>query len=310
MKILVTGGAGYIGSVLVPLLLKNGHEVTVVDNYMYRQNALLTHCWNEKFRIVRGDVRDSELIRKEVASHDAIIPLAAIVGMPACKRNPKLAYEVNFEAIRFITKIKSKDQLLLYPNTNSGYGQGEGAIFSEDDALNPISIYGVTKVDSEKAVREVENSVVFRLATVFGVSPKMRLDLLVNDFTYRAWSDGYISLFEPNFKRNYVHIWDVARVFAWALSKFDLVKGEVFNFGLSSANLTKLELCETIEKQLPDFKLAIFDDQKDPDQRNYIVLNDKIESKGMKAVISVEQGISELIKSFNIIQPSQYTNIL
>ena len=310
MKVLVTGGCGYIGCILVTELLKSRHSVTVIDNFLYRQNVLLDQCFNNQFRIIRGDVRDTELIKHEMSLHDVIIPLAAIVGMPACKRNPKLAYEVNFEAIRYIAKLKSKDQLLLFPNTNSGYGQGDGAVFTEESELNPISVYGITKVDAEKVVRSVENSVVFRLATVFGVSPKMRLDLLVNDFTYRAWNDGYISLFEPHFKRNYVHLRDVSGVFCWSIDNWDKVKNDVFNFGLSSANLSKKELCEVIKQKIPAFRIIEFDDQKDPDQRNYIVLNDKIESYGFAAQISIQQGVEELLKSFQIIQPQQYTNTL
>jgi len=310
MKVLITGGAGYIGSILVPTLLSNGHKVTVLDNYLYRQNTLLDFCWRPDFDIVRGDVRDWQLVLDLVNKHDAIIPLAAIVGMPACKRDPVLAEQVNYEAVKFIAQQKADAQLLIYPNTNSGYGQGEGAEFTEESELKPISVYGVTKVQAEEVVRSVPNSVVFRLATVFGVSPKMRLDLLVNDFTYRAWNDGFISLFEPHFKRNYVHVRDVADLFAWTLDSPEGIMGEVFNFGLSNANLTKRELCEKIKEQIPEFHINEVDFRKDPDQRNYIVLNDKIEERGFWADRTVEAGITELIKSFNILQPNIYSNLL
>ena len=310
MKVLVTGGAGYIGSILVPELMKAGHDVTVIDNYMYRQNSLLNNCYEDRFKIIRADVRDNEIIKRELNTHDVIIPLAAIVGMPACKRNPKMAIEVNYEAIRYIARMKSKDQLLLFPNTNSGYGQGEGAVCTEESQLNPISVYGITKVDAEKAVRDVENSVVFRLATVFGVSPKMRLDLLVNDFTYRAWNDGYIVVFEGHFKRNYVHIRDVARLFEWSIKNWGNVSNDVFNFGLSNANLSKLQLAELVHTQIPNLIVHEIIGPQDPDQRNYIVLNDKIESRGFAASISIQKGIDELLKSFNILQPSLYSNIL
>lgn len=309
MKVLITGGAGYVGSILTERFVIQDYVVTVYDNFMYRQNTLLNLCYQPNIKFIRADVRDENTLLKEVAKNDIIIPLAAIVGMPACKKNPIVAKQINQDQIELICKTKSKDQLLLFPNTNSGYGQGEGAIFTEKDILNPISVYGQTKCEAEKMVRNTENSLVFRLATVFGCSPKMRLDLLVNDFTYRAWNDGYISLFEGHFKRNYVHIRDVASVFDWCISHWDRVKNEVYNFGLSDANLTKLELCNKIKSFIPNFKIVELVDRKDPDQRNYIVQNTKIENRGFKAQISIEKGIEELIKSFEILNPSIYTNL-
>jgi nucleoside-diphosphate-sugar epimerase len=230
--------------------------------------------------------------------------------MPACNNNPELAYAINTQQITDILSLRSHDQMLLFPNTNSGYGQGEGAVFTEKSELNPISVYGKTKCESEKRVREEVNTVVFRLATVFGSSPKMRLDLLVNDFTYRAWWDGYIGLFESHFKRNYVHVKDVADLFAWSIKNWNEVRDDVFNFGLSEANLSKRELCEKIKLYLPSCYIHEHDDKKDPDQRNYIVLNDKIESRGFKAKRSIDEGIKELLKVFQIIQPQIYSNIL
>ena len=292
LKILVPGGNGYLGNILVSELLNNDYSVTVIDNLMYRQHhTLLEHCFNSKFRFIKGDVRDSHLIKQEVSKHDVIIDLAALVGAPICEKNPTLAYQVNYEAVKNIVQLKSKDQLFLFPNTNSGYGQGEGAIFTEESELKPISIYGTTKVSAEKSVRQFENTVVFRLATVFGVSSKMRLDLLVNDLTYRAYNDGFISLYEPHFMRNYVHIRDVAKLFRWSIENWNKVKNDVFNFGLSEANLSKLQLCEKIKEHIPEFKITIFDDRCDPDQRNYIVKNDKIEARGFKATISLDVGI-------------------
>jgi len=309
VSVLITGGAGYIGSILTERFVTQDYKVTVYDNFMYRQNTLLNLCFHPNIKFVRADVRDEASLAKEVRNNDVIIPLAAIVGMPACKKNPLVAKQINQDQIENICKVKSKNQLLLYPNTNSGYGQGEGVVFTEEDALNPISVYGQTKCEAEKMVRNVDNSVVFRLATVFGCSPKMRLDLLVNDFTYRAWNDGFISLFEGHFKRNYVHVRDVAAVFDWTILNWDKMKNEVYNFGLSDANLSKLELCQKIKSFVPNFKIVQFEDAKDPDQRNYIVQNSKIEKRGFKAFISVDHGIQELLKSFEILNPSIYTNL-
>jgi len=308
MKVLVTGGAGYIGSILTPRLLQAGHKVTVIDNYMYRQHSLLELCSHPNFEIVRGDVRDHSIVYKEAVKADAIIPLAALVGMPACRSNPVLARALNYEAVKFICDIKSPNQMLLYPNTNSGYGQGEGSKFTEESVLNPVSVYGTTKVEAEKAVRDTPNSLVFRLATVFGVSPRMRLDLLVNDFSYRAWYDRYLVLFESKFIRNYVHVADVADAFNWSIKNWDKVKNEVYNFGLSDCNLSKMDLALEIQKVITDLHISEAPLSLDPDKRNYIVVNDKIESKGFKAQRSLQQGVRELIKSFQIIQPQVYSN--
>lgn len=310
MRVMLTGGAGYIGSLLTEKLLQDGHEVTVIDNFMYKQHSLLNLCSDPKLTVIKGDIRRKELLKQHVHKYDVIIPLAAIVGMPACNNNPELAYQINTQQITDILSLRSHDQMLLFPNTNSGYGQGEGAVFTEESELNPISVYGKTKCESEKRVRDEQNTVVFRLATVFGSSPKMRLDLLVNDFTYRAWWDGYITLFESHFKRNYVHVKDVSNLFAWSIKNWNDVKDDVFNFGLSEANLSKRELCEKIQIYLPSFYINEHENKKDPDQRNYIVLNDKIESRGFKASYSIDQGIQELLKTFQIIQPQIYSNII
>lgn len=321
IKVLISGGAGYLGSILTERLLSSHYRetrffcqdvnITVIDNFMYHQyNSLLHLCSNNKFNVIKGDVRDERLLKDEIKKYDVIIPLAAIVGMPSCKNNPKLANETNYESIKNILELKSDNQLLLYPNTNSGYGQGDGAVFTEESELNPISVYGVTKVKSEKIIKDNNNTVVFRLATIFGVSPKMRLDLLVNDFAYRAWWDGFITLFESHFKRNYVYISDVADLFIWSINNWEKVKNEVFNFGLSNANLNKEELCLKIKEYIPSFNIVKVEGKKDPDQRNYIVLNDKIEQRGFAATTSIDTGIKELLRCFSFLQPQIYSNLI
>jgi nucleoside-diphosphate-sugar epimerase len=310
-RILLTGGAGYIGSVLVEELLKTGmYEVTVLDNFLYGQNSLLNLCFDKNLKIVKGDVRNKTLLLTQMQKADIIIPLAAIVGMPACKQNPELATAVNFEAIKFIANNKSHDQLLLYPNTNSGYGIGKDDLFcTEQTELLPVSLYGTTKVDAEKAVLSVTNSMAFRLATVFGVSARMRLDLLVNEFTWRAYNDGFIVLYEAHYKRNYIHIRDVARAFMWAIDNWKKVNGDVFNLGLSNANLSKLELCQKIQQFVPNFHIDKAEVHKDPDQRNYIVSNEKIEKCGFSQAYSIEDGIEELLKAFPLLNNNKYTNL-
>jgi nucleoside-diphosphate-sugar epimerase len=310
MKVLITGGAGYLGSVLVEELLFDNYSVTVLDNFLYRQTSLLHLCHHQNLSIIKGDVRDKDLVKNLMNDADIIIPLSAIVGMPACKQNPKLAVEVNYEAIKFICANKKDKQLLLYPNTNSGYGIGENNIYcTEETKLNPVSLYGKTKVDAEKEVLSVKNSMVYRLATVFGTSSRMRTDLLVNEFVYKAWQDKYIVLYESHYKRNYVHIRDVAKAFIWAIEHWDKVNGEVFNLGLSNANLSKLELCLKIKEFLPEFHIDLAEISKDDDKRNYIVSNEKIESRGYKATISIEEGIVELLKAYQMLNINQYTNL-
>ncbi len=303
MRVLVTGGAGYIGSILVPELLARGHQVTVVDNFMYRQNSLMDCCANTLFRVVRGDVRDAQLMAAEYARHDVIIPLAAIVGAPACARSPDATKAIHLDVVRDMVGLLSKDQMLLYPVTNSGYGIGEAdEMCTEESPLRPISLYGTTKVEAERILLDTGQAVTFRLATVFGAAPRMRVDLLVNDFVYRAVYDRFIVLFEPHFKRNFIHVRDVANAFLFAMDNYGKMKGHTYNVGLSDANLSKAELCEAIRKHCPDFHVLVSEIGKDPDKRNYMVSNEKIEKVGWLPRHSLDSGIVELIKCYSMIR--------
>ena len=309
-RILITGGAGYIGSVMIPFLLKSGYKVTVVDNFLYRQNSLLESCSNADFEIIRGDSRDELLIKKLIPKHDVIIPLAALVGAPLCDKDRIAATSTNRDAVIMLSKMRSKEQKFLIPITNSGYGIGEkGKFCTEETPLRPVSLYGQNKVEAEKAVLERGAAISFRLATVFGVSPRMRTDLLVNDFVYRAIFDRAVILFEAHFKRNYIHIRDVARVFLHGIQNYDTMKGHPYNVGLSDANLSKLELCQLIKKQIPEFVFIESEIGQDPDKRDYIVSNARIEATGWIPEYSLNDGIRELRKAYQIIKNNQYANI-
>jgi nucleoside-diphosphate-sugar epimerase len=291
-------------------LLGLGHEVTVVDNLLFQQTSLLDSCWQPGFKMIRGDVRDRDLIRKEVGKADAIIALAALVGAPLCAREPEMSQAVNADAIKFISDIKSNSQMLIYPCTNSGYGIGQEGIFCDESTpLNPISAYGRQKVEAEQHILQSGEGISFRLATVFGVSPRMRLDLLVNDFTYRAYNDGFIVLFEAHFKRNFLHVRDAAGAFVHAIQNYDKMKGRPYNVGLSEANISKHDLCEEIKKQLPKFTFLVSELGEDPDKRNYVVSNERIEGMGFKAKVSLQEGIGELIKGYQIIRRNQFANV-
>lgn len=309
IKILVTGGAGYIGSILVPMLLERGYEVTVLDNFMYDQNSLLDCCANPHFSVIRGDCRDEATLKKALRDADYILPLAAIVGAPACEADKTAAVSTNLEAIKLLLSLRSKEQRIIYPCTNSGYGIGEKDQFcTEETPLRPISLYGKTKVEAEKAILDAGNAISLRLATAFGMSPRMRLDLLVNDFVYRAVRDRYLVVFEGHFRRNFIHVRDVARAFMHAIENFEGMKDEPYNVGLSDANLSKLELCAKIKEQLPDFVYIEAPIGEDPDKRDYIVSNEKIERTGFKPIYSLEMGIKELIKGYTILRALRYTN--
>lgn len=310
MKILVTGGAGYIGSILVPELLKENHQVIVIDNLMYNQTHLLDCCYDKRFTIIRGDVRSKDLVSEWIRKVDTIFPLACITGAPACDKDPIAAKSINYDAVKMILDLRSRNQIVIFPTTNSGYGIGKADIYcTEETPLNPISLYGKLKAEIEHEILESGNCITLRLATAFGISPRMRLDLLVNDFTYRAIYDRYIVLFEAHFKRNYIHVRDIARAFIHCLANFDEMKNEPYNVGLSNCNISKLELCEEIKKQVPEFYFTMSEIGEDPDKRNYIVSNEKIEKTGYKAVISLQEGISELIKGYQIIRRNQFSNI-
>ena len=309
MKILVTGGAGYLGSILTPYLLVLGHEVTVLDTLIYGQAPLLDYCVDENFNFVYGDTRDERILRSLISKADCIIPLAALVGAPACKRDAIGAETVNRDAVVSISKLRSSDQMVLFPTTNSGYGIGQdGIACTEDTPLRPISLYGTTKVEAEKVLLDSGEAVTFRLATVFGSSPRMRLDLLVNDFVYRAVNDRAVVLFEAHFKRNYIHIRDVARVFGHGIENYSAMKGRAYNVGLSDANLSKLELCERIQKHIPEFVFSESTIGEDPDKRNYIVCNSRIEGTGWRPAFSLDDGIAELIKAYRIVRQRQFGN--
>ena len=309
-KVLVTGGAGYLGSVLVPTLLSKGYKVTVLDSLMHNQSSLLECCVNPDFDFVKGDICDGGLMASLLPKFDVVILLAAIVGAPACKINPSLTRLVNLDTQMAIVNKISLSQKAIFPTTNSGYGIGEkNKLCTEESPLNPLSEYGRDKVEVEKAFLDKGNAITFRLATVFGMSPRMRMDLLVNDFTYRAYNDRFIVLFEEHFRRNYIHIIDVANAFALGIENYDRMKGEPFNVGLSSANLTKRQLCEKIKEYVPEFYIHSAPVGEDPDKRDYLVSNEKIESLGWKPDYSLDDGIRELLKGYKIIQPNQFSNV-
>lgn len=309
-KILVTGGAGYLGSTLVPELLASGHKVTVIDNFMFKQASLNNVCYHPNFEIVKGDIRIESVMSPLLRWADIIIPLAAYVGAPLCNLDPIGATTTNHDAIMLMIKMLSREQMVLMPTTNSAYGTGEKNNFcTENSPLRPISRYAIEKVAIEKELMQRENSISFRLATVFGMSPRMRTDLLVNDFTYRAVNDGFVVLFESHFKRNYVHVKDVSSSFQHGINNFNSLRGNIFNIGLSDANISKKELCEIIKKQISEFVYLEEKVGKDPDQRNYIVSNEKIEATGFKAKYTLEAGVRDLIKGYQMIKNSKYSNV-
>ena len=309
-RILVTGGAGYIGSNLVPKLLERGHHVTVLDNFMYKQPSLAGVIRDKNLKIVYGDIRDYELVKPLLTEVDAVIPLAAIVGAPACNADPLQASSINKDATIWMFKQLSQQQQIIMPTTNSAYGSGDASNYCDENSkLNPLSLYAKDKVAVENVLMEHSNASSFRLATVFGVSARMRLDLLVNNFVYRALIDGFVILFEAHFMRNYVHVSDVSEAFIFALNNDEKVKGEVFNFGLSEANISKFQLCEEIKKIIPSFTFLEAPLGKDPDQRNYLVSNAKIEKIGMKAKVSLSSGIEELVKGLRMFENHPYSNL-
>jgi nucleoside-diphosphate-sugar epimerase len=310
VNILITGGAGYIGSILTPALLNEGHKVTVIDNFMYNQASLLDCTYNPKLEIVRGDVRNRELIKEHIKNTNVIIPLACLVGAPLCEKDPIGAKTINYDAIKNILEFRSPSQKIIFPTTNSGYGIGQDDVHcTEETPLNPLSLYGKLKVDIEKELLNSGNCITLRLATVFGTSPRMRMDLLVNDFTYRAVMDRVVVIFEGSFIRNYIHVRDVARAFIHSLNNFETMKDEPYNVGLTEANLSKLELCDEIKKVVPNFVYLESKFGEDIDKRNYLVSNEKIEKTNFKTKYSINLGIQELVKGYQVVRRNLYSNI-
>ena len=309
-NVLVTGGAGYIGSVMVPILLNQGYKVTVVDNFIFNQSSLLDVVHDKNLSIIKDDIRNVNILKEQVPKNDIIIPLAAVVGAPACNKDKEYSLQLNFEQIKKISKLSSNDQMIIFPVTNSGYGIGQSGVYCDEKTpLNPISHYGKTKVEAEKFLLDDGNSITLRLATVFGSSNRMRTDLLVNDFVYRACVDRFIVLFESHFKRNYIHIRDVTYAFLHCIENYNKMKGEPYNLGLSNANLSKMELCLKIKDKIKDFNILEAPLAQDPDKRDYIVSNEKIEKTGWKPKFSIEDGIEELIKLYSFLKVNNFKNI-
>jgi nucleoside-diphosphate-sugar epimerase len=308
--VLITGGAGYIGSVLVGELLQAGYAVSVLDNFLFGQTSLLEWVHDERLRIVRGDARDANLLRELAHDADAVIPLACLTGAPLCDRDPAAAQTVILDALDSLLGLLGREQRVLYPTTNSGYGIGqEGIHCDEQSPLRPVSLYGRLKVEAERRILERGHGITFRLATAFGISPRMRLDLLVNDFTWRAVTDRFIVLFEAHNKRNFIHVRDIARAFLHGLSHYDAMSGEAYNVGLDDANLSKLELCEVIRREVPEFVWFEAAVGQDPDKRNYIVSNEKIGRAGFKPQVSLQQGIAELVRGFPVLRQGHFSNV-
>ena len=299
-KVLITGGAGYLGSTLAKVLLNEGYKVTVIDNLMYKQISLLHLCSNNKFNFIEQDVTDFDLLKDTIKNYDIIIPLAAIVGAPACERNKELATKVNFEHIKCIVDNLKDNQKLIMPNTNSQYGSST-EIITEESPFNPLSHYAVTKCNAEDYILNNRNGICLRLATLFGPSSRMRTDLLVNDFVHKTIVDGYLILFQSHFKRNYIHVMDVANTFLFCIENYEKMNNDVYNVGLSDANLSKMELAQKIKEYFPQLVIKEDDYKSDFDNRNYIVSNEKLESFGWKPTYSIDDGILELMSAYKMI---------
>ena len=308
--VLVTGAAGYLGCILVPELLGHGYKVIALDTYNRGDTTLAHVVANSNFEPVRGDARDEGLLKDLVPRADIVIPLAALVGAPLCNQDPIAAKTTNYDAILSLLRLMGMEQRILYPTTNSGYGIGQKGVFcTEETPLNPISLYGVTKVDAEKAILDRGNGITLRLATVFGMAPRMRIDLLVNDFTYRAVNDRAVVIFEGDAKRNYIHVRDVAKTFLHAIGNYDEMSGKPYNVGLSSANLSKLELCDRIREYIPAFVSLTAPIGEDPDKRDYIVSNERLEKTGWVPDHTIDMGIQELIRGYRMIRNARFSNV-
>ena len=307
--VLITGGAGYLGSILSEHLLDKGYRVTALDNLLYAQKSLFHLMNHRNFDFIFGDTRDEPLLRTLAAEADVLIPLASVVGAPACARDPWLAESVN-DGVRLVCNLASTDQLIVYPTTNSGYGTKSGDVYcTEETPLEPISKYGLEKVTLEKEVLNHPCAITLRLATVFGMSPRMRMDLLVNHFTWMAVSDGTLTIFEKNFKRNYIHIRDVADCFIHCIENSEGMVGNAFNAGLDDANLSKEALANKIKEHVPGFYVHFAEVGSDPDKRNYIVSNEKLRRAGFEANRSLDEGIEELIKGYRMMVRHPFKNV-
>lgn len=310
VNVLVIGGAGYIGSILTRDLLDEGYNVTVLDNFRFQQSSLLDCCNYDNFFVIRGDCRNPETLKNVINNKDVIIPLAALVGAPLCDTDQTAAVSTNLEAIKLLLSLKKEEQKIIFPSTVSGYGAtSSGTLCTEKTPINPLSLYARTKIEAEKIIKNQGNYIIFRLTTVFGASPKMRLDLLVNDMVYRAEIDRSVILFEADFKRDFIHVRDVSRVFLHGIKNFENMKDNVYNVGLPEANLSKRELCEQIKKFIPKFTFTESPIDTDPDKRNYIVSTEKIAKTGFKPKYSLDFGIQELRRSISIIGNRKYSNV-
>lgn len=309
MKILVTGGAGYIGCVLVPMLLEQGYKVRVLDNLMYNGLGLLPHFRNPRFEFLKGDIRDPQIVRDSVKDCDVIIHLAAIVGFPACRKYPDLAKSVNVGGTRIIAQAAGRERLILFASTGSNYGALEHEVCTEDTPLNPLSLYGKTKTAAELYLLDNCNTIAYRFATAFGLSPRMRLDLLINDFVYTAVKLRYLVVYEAHFMRSFIHVYDIARAFLFAIENADRMKGQVFNVGSESMNYSKAQVCEIIRKKV-DYYLHYANVGEDADKRNYVVSYKKISSLGYNTTVTIEQGIDELVRALQIVEVrNPYANV-
>lgn len=311
MKVFITGGAGYIGTTLIPMLLEKDYEVTVYDSLIFDNgDKMLPYITNPNFNFIEGDIRDKKLLSKHIKNHDVVIHLAALVGFPICRKmGDKEAYSVNTEGTKNVIDCMDDSQYLLFGSTGSNYGEVEG-VCTEDTPLNPLTAYGVTKTEAEKLVMSRKGSTAFRFATAFGVSPRLRLDLLVNDLTYKAETEGYAVIYESHFMRTFIHVKDIARVFCFAITNKEKMKGEVYNCGSNSMNYSKKNVCEIIKKEVPKVYFNYADIDGDPDKRNYVVSYDKLKNLGFDTTITVEEGIKELIKTLPLVKiKSNYHNV-
>jgi nucleoside-diphosphate-sugar epimerase len=307
MNVLITGGAGYIGSELTNYLLEDGYEVTCYDNLMYDSTSLLRYTNHPNFSFVKADVRNKEILKKHLEQADVIIPLAALVGFPLCERDKRGASEINYEINQWIADNKRMEQKVIYPCTNSGYGTNKDGVCTEESPLNPISLYGITKVAAEKAYKKVENHVTFRLATVFGPSSRMRTDLLVNNFVLKTLRDKVLVLYECEFMRNYVHIHDVCRAFMFVIDNWETCKNQTYNIGNDLLNMNKLQLAEKIKEHLP-LEIIKAEFTTDPDVRDYEVSSEKIYNKGFNCKFDLDDGIIQLILVYSMLEEPWYAN--